>query len=85
MRLSFIDDPSRYKVPRVLYLVRWIDSKGIIQKKPYLRKSAAVNYWERRFTYTDTPCWIETFQITLSRDNFYGRKIPETYSEAIND
>lgn len=82
MSLRFLDDPFRYKVPRVLYLVRWIDSKDTLMKRPYLRKAAAVEYWERRIKYTETPCWIETFELRLTRENFYGRKIPETYSEA---
>jgi hypothetical protein len=82
MSLRFLDDPSRYKVPRVLYLVRWIDSKDHIAKKPYLRKNAAVKYWERRIRYTDSPCWIETFELTPTRENFYGQKIAETYTEA---
>jgi hypothetical protein len=83
MSLRFLDDTSRYKVPKILYLVRWIDSKGTIMKRPYLRKAAAVKYWERRIKYTETPCWIETFELKLTRTNFYGQKIPETHSEAI--
>ena len=36
MSLRFLDDPSRYKIPRVLYLVRWINSNDDIAKKCYL-------------------------------------------------
>jgi len=82
MTRHFLDDPSRYKVPRVLYLVRWINSNNDIAKKCYLRKAAAVNYWHKRKIYTDSPCWIETFALAIVREDFYSEDIPETYSEA---
>jgi len=82
MSLRFLDDPSRYKIPRVLYLVRWINSNDDIAKKCYLRKSAAVDYWQKREKYTISPCWIETFELSITRSNFYGQEIPQTFAEA---
>ena len=82
MSLRFLDDPSRYKIPRVLYLVRWINSNDDIAKKCYLRKAAAVDYWQRRVIYTDSPCWIETFELSLIRSDFYKQNIPQSFSEA---
>jgi len=82
MSLRFLDDPSRYKIPRVLYLVRWINSQGHIAGKCYLRKAAAVSYWEKRTRFKATPCWIETFELSITRSEFYGFKVPETFSEA---
>lgn len=83
MSSKFIRDTSTYRMPKILYLVRWITSTGIKMKKPYLQKAAAVNYWERRIKYTDTPCWIETFELQLTTEDFYGQKIPETHLDAI--
>ena len=82
MSLRFLDDPSRYKIPRVLYLVRWINSNDDIAKKCYLRKAAAVAYWRRRITYTESPCWIETFELSLTRSDFYHQEVPQTFLEA---
>ena len=82
MSLRFLDDPSRYKIPRVLYLVRWINSNDDIAKKCYLRKAAAVAYWQRRITYTESPCWIETFELSLTRSDFYHLEVPQTFLEA---
>jgi hypothetical protein len=82
MRLRFIDDPSRYKIPRVLYLVRWINSEEKLEKRCYLREFDAVAYWRKRITYTESPCWIETFELSITRSNFYSQDIPQTFGEA---
>lgn len=84
MSSRYLQGPSAYKnASTVLYLVRWINDANYMASKKYLRKAAALRYFENRIAFTDSPCWIETFNIISVGDSSFGDHIPTTYSEAV--